>query len=104
MPLRQEVALDPLEAADHLVRQPADLGEVASDGADLLAQAVLEGAVDPLRQRLLELCGGQGELLDLRSRALERGVDDGSGRSAFGRLLEPFAGPLECVVRHHRQR
>ncbi|MGZ4308661.1 MAG: hypothetical protein ACXVRG_04825 [Gaiellaceae bacterium] len=104
MPLGQEVALDPLEPADHLVGQAADLGEVPSDRLDLLAQAVLESAVDLRRERRLELRGGEAELLDLGPRPLERGVDGGRVSAAFGGLLEPFPRPLDRVVGHRRQR
>ena len=104
MPLGQEVALDSLEPADHLVGQAANLGEVAPDRLDLLAQAVLKGAVDLGRQRRLELRRGQGELLDLRPRPLERGVHRGRVGTAFGGCFEPLARPLDRVVGHRRQR
>ena len=104
MPLREQIAFDPLEAPDHLVGQAADLGEVAADRANLLAQAVLEGAVDLRRERRLELRGRLGELLDLGPRALERGVDRGRVGTSFGGFFEPLPGPLECVVGHWRPR
>ncbi len=54
MPLGEQVALDSLQPPDHLVRQAAELGEVAPDRLDLLAQAVLEGVVDPRGQGRLD--------------------------------------------------
>ena len=75
VPLGEQVALDPLEPADQLVHQAADLGEVAADRADLRAQPVLQRVADAARQRRLELGRGGGERLDLLARPLERRVE-----------------------------
>ena len=44
VPLGEQVGLEPLEPADHLVREALDLGEPARDRRRLLAQAVAERA------------------------------------------------------------
>jgi S-adenosylmethionine:tRNA ribosyltransferase-isomerase len=75
VPLGEQVTFDPFEPADQLVHEAADLGEVAADGAHLLAQPVLERVADAARQRRLELGGGGGERLDLLACPLERRVE-----------------------------
>ena len=73
--LDQQVGLEPLEPADHLVREALDLGEPARDRRGLLAQAVAQRAADGVGQDDLELVGGLGERLDLEPRPVERGGD-----------------------------
>ena len=83
MALGQQVGLEPLEPADHLVREALDLGEPARDRRRLLAQPVAERAPDRVRQHDLELVGGLGERLDLEPRPVERGRDVGRERVAI---------------------
>ena len=99
MPLGEDVALEPLEPADRLVQQPADLGELRRDGQRLGAQAVVNRGADLLRQRALELAGGCGEGLDLGPRALERRVDLGRRRPARGGFRDPRFAPARVPVR-----
>ena len=74
VPLGQDVALEPLEPADHLVQQAADLGQGPPDRKYLGAQALVHGCADLLGQRPFELRRGCGQRLDLDARALERGL------------------------------
>lgn len=65
MALRQQLALEPLEAPNCLIQQTADLGDVARDGEDLSPKPVANGGSDACRNRRLELGRGCGECLDL---------------------------------------
>ncbi len=103
MPLGEDVALEPLEPADRLVQQAADLGEVARDREHLGAQAVVDGGADLLRQRSLELRRRLGERLDLGPRALQRRLELGRCDPARGRFRDPGLGPLECLFVHGRE-
>ena len=101
--LGEEIALDPLESADRLVQQAADLGDVARDGKDLRSHAVAHRCTDVLGKRRLELRGGGRQRLDLAARALERGLDrrwlGPAGRGVRDALLRP----LECLGIHGRE-
>ena len=98
--LGEQVALEPLEPADRLVQQAADLGDVPRDREHLGPQAVVHGGADLLRQHALELGRGLGQSLDLGARALERGFELG-GRDAAGRRCgDPLFRPLECALVH----
>ena len=59
---REQVALDALETADHLVHEAADLGEVAADRANLLCEPVADRVLDLGRDRRLELGSLAGAL------------------------------------------
>ena len=104
VPLREEVALDAFEPADDLVHQAADLGEVPADGADLLAQAVLQRFADPAREGRLELGGRGGERLDLLARPLERRVDLRRLDPSARRLVDPLLRALDRVRIHRGER
>jgi len=65
--LRQQVALEPLEAPNRLIQQAADLGDVARDGEDLRPKPVANSGSDAGRDRRLELGRRCGERLDLIS-------------------------------------
>ena len=82
--LRQEIALEPLEAADRLVEEPTNLRDVPRDGEHLDPNAVSNGSAHVFRYRHLELCGGDGERLDLASRALQSSLE---GRDRAGEVL-----------------
>jgi S-adenosylmethionine:tRNA ribosyltransferase-isomerase len=100
MPLRQEVSLDPLEAADGLVEEAADLSDVPRDGEHLGPYAVAHRCADVLRYRRLELRGGHREGLDLVPRPLESGLDRRRLRPARGRVGDALLGTLECEGVH----
>ena len=103
MPLGEDVPLEPLEPANRLVQQAADLGEVAGDRQHLGAQAVVHRGADLLRQRSLELRCRLGERLDLRPRALQSRLDLGRCDPPRGRFRDPGLGPLECLFVHGRE-
>ena len=98
VPLGEEVALDPLEPADQLVHEAADLGEVACDRQHLLAEPVLHRVADACGEVRLEVGGGGGERLDLLACALERRVDRGGVRAARCRRFQPLSGAIDSVV------
>ena len=98
--LREDVALDALEAANHLVHQPSDLGEVARDREHLLAKAVLYRAADAIGEARLELGRGIRQSLDLLPRPLERRVHGCRLYPSRRRGFEAFAGPCDRVVVH----
>ena len=104
VPLREEVAFDSFEAADHLVHEAADLGEVAADGLDLRAQPVLQRVADAGRERRLELGGRRGERLDLLARPLERRIERGRLDTSGCGLVDPSLGPLDRVGIHRGRR
>ena len=82
MPLGQQVGLEPLDAAHHLVREALDLGQPARDRRRLLAQAVAQRAADGVGQHDLELVRRLRQRLDLEPRPLERRGDVGRERVA----------------------
>ncbi len=84
--LGEDVSLDALEAADGLVREATDFGEVACTRPEVLAEAVL----DRLGQTDLEAGGGRGERLDRVPCTLERRVERGGISAAGGRVLDPL--------------
>ena len=70
--LREHVGLEPLEPADHLVREALHLGQPARDRRRLFAQPVSESAADGVGQDDLELVGRLGQRFDLEPCPLER--------------------------------
>ena len=102
--LGEQVAFEPLEAADRLVHQPPHLGEMARDGNHLLTQALLNRTLDLARERGLELGRGLGQSLDLSAGALERRVGRGGVGAALGGCSEPLVCPLDHALVHASQR
>ena len=103
VPLGEDVAFEPLEPADHLVQQAADLGKAAPDREHLGAQAFVDRSADLLGQGAFELCRGRGERLDLDARALERSLELGRrdpSRCGFG---DPRLGSFECLLVHGQE-
>jgi S-adenosylmethionine:tRNA ribosyltransferase-isomerase len=86
VPLGEEVALEPLEAAQRLVQQATDLGQVAADRLRLAAHSVL----DPRRQRLLERRCDRRERVDLLARPCEQRFEC--------RSLRALPNPLLCTL------
>ena len=98
--LCKQVALDPLEPADQLIHEPANLCEVAAHREDLGAQPVLDGVADAARERRLDLGGRGRERLDLLARALERRVELRGLDPSRCRLVDPGLGPLDRLGIH----
>ena len=63
--LGEHFALEPLESADRLVQESANLGDVPRDWQNFRAQAVPNGATDLNGDRCLELGRCDSERLDL---------------------------------------
>ena len=103
MTLGEEVAFDPLEPADHLVHEAADLREVPAHRQHLRAEAVLHGIADPHRKRRLELGGRGGKRLDLVTSPLERRIDRRRLDSSRSSLVDTGLRALDRV-RVHRGR
>ncbi len=80
MAFDQEVGLEALEPADHLVREAFHLGEAPRDRGGLFAEAVTERAADGVGQDDLELVGRLSERLDLQTGPVECGGDLGRKR------------------------
>ena len=99
MPLGEDVPFEPLEPANRLVQQAADLGEVAGDRQHLGAQAVVNRGADLLRQRSLELRCRLGERLDLCPRALQSRLDLGRCRPCPRLLPRSGSWPARVPVR-----
>jgi S-adenosylmethionine:tRNA ribosyltransferase-isomerase len=95
MALRKQVRLDPLEAADDLVHQPADLCEVPSDRLRLVA----DGVPDPRRQCLLQPRRRRYQDVDLLPDPGGKLVESGP----VGALLDPFLRTLDDRVVHGGQ-
>ena len=104
VPLGEQVALQPLEPADHLVHQAAYLGEVTGDGEHLLAQAVLHRVADADGEGGLELGGSGRECLDLLACALQRRVHRGWLGAALGGAGDPLHRALHGCLVHRRGR
>jgi S-adenosylmethionine:tRNA ribosyltransferase-isomerase len=90
MAFREEVALHSLEAADRLVEQTADLGDVACHREDLGAKAVSHRGADVRGNGCFELCRGRGERLDLVARPLERSLDRAGCRTTCRSVRDPL--------------
>ena len=104
MALGEEIALDTLEPADHLIHEPTDLGEVAADRRDLRAEAVLQCVAETAREARFELRCRRCEGFHLLARTLERGVDRGGLDPPRGCLIDARLGALDCVGIHRAQR
>ena len=104
VPLGEQITLDTLKPANHLVHQAADLGEVAADRLHLRAKAVLDGPLDLGGNRRLEARGRLRQLLDLGPCPLERGVDRCGVGSPLGRFTKALSRPVDRVICHGRQR
>jgi S-adenosylmethionine:tRNA ribosyltransferase-isomerase len=101
--LCEQLALEPLQPADRLVEQAANLCYVAGYRQDLSAQPVADREPDLRRDRRLEIGGRGGELLDLDAGPLEHGLERGGLRATSGRLRDPLLGPLERELVHGRR-
>lgn len=95
MTLGEQVALEPLEAADRLIREPAYLGKLAGEWPRLGAEALPQRVVESSRQGRFELGGRRGERLDLAAGAFEHGLGGRGIDAAGGGLLKPLLGPLD---------
>jgi S-adenosylmethionine:tRNA ribosyltransferase-isomerase len=93
--LGEQVCLDPLEAADHLVHQPTDLREVPSDGLGVVADRVTHLR----RQRLLQACRRRDEGVNLFAYPRCEVFESGS----VGALLDPFLRALDDRIVHGGQ-
>ena len=101
MPLREDVALQPLEPAEQLVHQPAHLGELTADRGGLGRDAFLDGLADLRRQGRLELSRRGSEVSSPCARA-PAPRPRRPRRCAFGRLCETLPRALDRVLIHRR--
>src|SRR5438876_9957508 len=98
MPVGKRVRLERLHPAYHLVHQTADLGEVPSDGDDLLAETFL----DTLGEALGGFPRGLGERLELRPGALEDAIERLGLRPALDPLLRAVDRALVHTLQMYR--
>jgi S-adenosylmethionine:tRNA ribosyltransferase-isomerase len=94
-PLAEEVAFDALEAADDLIHQAADLGEVPGDRLGVLAHGLSDAGWQPF---LESGCGGC-QRIDLFPRASKQCVEG----SPVCTVLDPLLRALDRAVVHRRQ-
>ena len=71
MTIAERVGLESFEPADDLIHESADLGQVAPDREDLLAQPVGNRSLDALRQPRRSCRGDLREGFELRASSLE---------------------------------
>ena len=100
MAFREQVALEPFEATDRLTHEPADLGEVAADRQDLLAQALLHRLAHLRRERAFELGRRLRERFYLRPSTFERRLDRRRIGTALGRLRQSGSRALDRALVH----
>ena len=100
MALGEEIAFETLEAADRLVEQPPNLGDMAGYGQDLGSEPVAYRIDDASRDRCLELCCARRERLDLFPRALERRLEERRLRAGCRRVCDTPLGPIESDFVH----
>jgi hypothetical protein len=96
VPLGEQVALDALEPPDELVREAAELCEVARHRLDLVAEPVLERLLNARRQAGLKLRSSFRKRGKLVARPLERRADGVAVGVTGGRTLDP---PLRALDR-----
>ena len=89
-------------AADRLVQQTADLGDVPCTGRPRRGRRH-ERCADVLRNRCLELGGGGGERLDLAARALECRLDRSRLGPPGSRVRDALLRPLQSQGVHGRE-
>ncbi len=77
MAFDQQVGLEALEPADHLVREALHLGEAARDRCGFFAEAVAKRTADGVRKDDLELVRRLRERFHLQACAVECGGDLG---------------------------
>jgi len=94
MALCEDIAFETLEAADRLVEEPADLGDVPGNRQDLGPKAVAYRIADLGRDRRLELSGARRERLDLLPRTLERRLEERRLRTARCRVCNTPLRPI----------
>jgi S-adenosylmethionine:tRNA ribosyltransferase-isomerase len=97
--LGNAVRLDALEPPDHLIHEPAVLGEVAGHRLRLFAYAVLHCGFDLLRETGRRGGDDPHERLELGARVVENLVEGGR----FGPLLDPLLRALDRALVHLRQ-
>jgi S-adenosylmethionine:tRNA ribosyltransferase-isomerase len=106
--LGEELAFDPLEPADRLVEEAADLRDVARNRKDLRTQAVAHRFADVGRDRRLQLGRRCGESLDLLAGSLERRFEvrrmEPAVRGCRNTLLCPFQRGVVHGGRGYSQR
>ena len=98
--LGQHVAFEALESANRLVEKTANLGDVARDRKNLGTKPVAYSASDLSGDRRLERGRGDGERLDLASRALERGLERRGLQAPRGRVGDSLLRSLKCDAVH----
>ncbi len=104
MSFREQVALEPLQPPDRLVRQPAHLGELPRDRLGLGPDSVANGVLDSAGKGRLQIRGQLGKLLDLPAGPLERGVDFAGLDAAVGSLFEASPCAPDSAFIHWAER
>jgi S-adenosylmethionine:tRNA ribosyltransferase-isomerase len=96
MPVGDGLPFDGAQPVDHVVQEPADLGEVPRDRQHLVAEPVLHRPLDARGQVVRRGGRGRRERLELRAGALEDTVEGGGVRT----LLDPLPRALDRALVH----
>jgi len=100
MALGEDIAFETLEAADRLVEEPSDLGDVPGNRQDLGPKPVAYRLADLGRNRRLELRGARRKRRDLLPRTLERRLEERRLRTARCRVCNAPLRPIESEFVH----
>ena len=103
VPLREHVALEPLQTRDHLIEEPPNLRDVPPHWENLEPDAVTYGIAHVPRDRRLEPCSRHRERLDLASGTLQCCFQLGRLGSPRCRVGDARSCSLECVGVHGRR-
>jgi hypothetical protein len=100
VPLGADVALEPLEPAQHLVHQAAHFGKLPRNRPHLVAHSVTQGGADLLGEALFELRGRDGERLETFPRAFEHRFEVCGLHPLFRRRSHPLHRPIDYFLVH----
>ncbi len=100
MPFRELVALEALEAAQHLVQEATHFRKVTSGWSEPASKTFVDGVAHGRRKARLELRRCFRERLDLRPGSFECGVDVGWFPATGRRPIEPLPRSLNSVRIH----
>lgn len=100
LPFGEELLLEPLEAVNRLIEQPAELRKASRNHRDLAREPVLHRGGDAVGQSGFELRCGTGEALDLGAGALQGGLEPTRRPSVGACSFDALLGSFQHVLLH----